>query len=56
MITQEMVESKTESTMGQQWRGNSYSAQRDLFIYTSARNRRLHIRPQTRELPTGRRY
>lgn len=39
-----------------QWYGNSYSAQRDLFIYTSARVAIDHVRPQTRELPTGGRY
>lgn len=40
MLLVTIVASQTRGTMEQQCRGNSYSVQRDLFIYTSARSHR----------------
>lgn len=51
-----IVASQTRGTMEQQCCGNSYSVQRDLFIYTSATVTIDHVRSQKRKLPTGGRY
>lgn len=50
------VASQTRGTMERQCCGNSYSAQRDLFIYTPPHVAIDHVHPQKRKLPTGGRY